>query len=135
MENMTTKKALTDAKVFFESKASWGWGHLIRKKKERTEREEEISEARAAYLRGVSRAWEIYTKDNEIVKQAEKILDKAIGQARELYLRDEEEMSDDEYKRANELFFKAVLQAHDDYAEKIAPVWKTFKREMRKKRW
>jgi len=130
---MVDKKAIADAWRFFRRVADDGWGYLIRKRKERTAREETIAEARLIYWQGIKRAWRIYTANNEIVKQANKTLEKAIGQAYDLYLKDEEEMSDTAYERAKKLFVKAVRQAHEDYAEKVAQVWKAFTKDMKKK--
>jgi len=42
-------------------------------------------------------------------------------------------MSDAAYARAKKLFVKSVLRAHDDYAQTVAPVWKVFEQDMKKK--
>ena len=126
-------KAIADAQRFFRLSADMKWGYLIRKKKERTARHEVIANARLIYWRGIRNAWNIYTKDNKIVRQAQETLDKAISQAHDLYLKDEEEMSDTAYERSKKLFVKAVYRAHDDCARVVAPVWKAFTKDMKKK--
>ena len=97
--------------------------------KERTAREKTIAEARRIYWQGIKRAWEIYAKDDETVKQAREALEKAIHQANEVYLKDDAEWSEEELK----LFMKAIRRAHDDYAETVAQVWRTFTKDMKKK--
>ena len=130
---MNDNKAISDARRFFRRVANNGWGYLIRKRKERTAREETIARARGIYWQGIKRAWGIYTQDDNIVKQANQALEKAISQAHELYFKDEEEMSDAAYAHAKKLFVKAIRQAHDDYAETVAQVWKAFIKDMKKK--
>jgi len=129
---MNDNRAIADARIFFRRVVYDRWGHLIRKRKERTAREQTIREVQLIYWQGIRRAWEIYTKDDMIVKQAYEALGKAISQAHELYLKDEEEMSDKAYARANKLFVKAIRQAHDDYAETVAQVWRAFIKDMKK---
>jgi hypothetical protein len=132
-KNMSDKKAIADARRFFRKQADLGWGYLTRKKKKGTAREQAIFDAKVIYWQGIKRACEIYTKDNEIVKHANEALEKAISQAHELYLKDEDRMSDKDYEQAKKLFVKAVFQAHDECAEKVAPVWKAFIKDMQKK--
>lgn len=103
------------------------YGYLVRKRKpqEETIREKAINEARWTYWRGISNAWSKYTHDNPRIKQAEKERDKAIGRTFKLYLSE-----DPNYNP--KLFFKAVLKAYEDHADKVASVWKDFIKEMNK---
>jgi len=116
-------RATVSAKRFFRREAKARWGYLIRKRKEQTPREKTIASAQKVYWEGMRRAWEIYTKDNEIVKQAKETLDKAIHQACELH---------DETSSTTEEFFKAVQRMHDNYAETVESIWKAFVKDMKK---
>ena len=131
---MKEDRAVADARRFFRRQADLGWRYLTRKTKEGTAREQTITEARRSYWQGIKSAWRIYTKGNKIVKQADEALGKTISQAHELYSKDEEEeITDIAYARANKLYVKAIRQAHDDYAETVAQVWKAFTKDMKKK--
>lgn len=130
---MADDRVLADARRFFRREVDDSWGYLVRKRKERTPREETIAEARRIYWNGIKRAWRIYTKDNEIAKRADAALDKAIHEAYERVFKVEEEMSDEAYDAANKLYVRMICQLHDDYAEKVAGIWKAFTKDMKKK--
>lgn len=124
---MSDNRAVTDAREFFRRVADDGWGRLAGRGFERED--ETITEARHVYWEGIKRAWSIYTKDNEAVKQANEVLRKVIHQAYERYA-DEDKVSDVDYVR----YVKELFQAHDDYAETVAQVWKAFAKDMKKKK-
>lgn len=130
---MADDRALADARSFFRRKVDDSWGYLVRKREERTPREETIADARRLYWDGIRRAWRIYTKDNTIVKRADEELDKAIHEAYERLFKDEEAISDEAYDAANKLYVRMIRRLHDDYAEKVADVWRAFTKDMRKK--
>jgi len=123
---MDDKRAVADARRFFRKEAYLSWGYLFRERKEQeTEREKAIREACWAYWQGIGSAWRAYTKDNPVVKEAKEDLDKAIGKANELYFSE-----DSNYNP--KLFFKAVLKAHEEHADKVASMWKGFMKDMKK---
>ena len=132
---MFNKKAIDDAKRFFRREAYYHWGYLVRKRKpqERTAPEDTIDEARQIYRKaiddskriyrgGIRNAWAIYTKDDITAKEAKEALNKAINQADQLY-----------FPEHVKLFYKAIRQVHDEYAEKVADKWKAFVEDMRRK--
>lgn len=104
------------ARRFFRIRADTSYGHLARKKKQLTQREEEVREARRVYPSGIREAWNIYTENNELVKKGEKALDMTIDEAYKLIYRNEEKMSEEEYARANSLYVKATRKAYEDFS-------------------
>jgi mannose/cellobiose epimerase-like protein (N-acyl-D-glucosamine 2-epimerase family) len=70
-----------NAQKFFRVEVSSSWGYLVKEKKTLTKQEETIREARVVYREGIRKAWDIYTQDNVIVKEAKKVLDSKIDEA------------------------------------------------------
>lgn len=89
-----------------------------------------MAEARRAYHNGIQKAWDIYTENNELVKRAKKTLDVTIHEAYELQCKNEDEMSDEEYARANRICFKAARKAYEDFSEVVNHIWEDFVKDM-----
>ena len=116
-----------NAKQFFRIEVSTGWGHLIRERKTLTKDEEKVREARRAYRDGIKKAWDIYTQDNLLVKEAKKTLDSAIDEAYKLCLPEHGEgMAQTEYEQATKLYFKTLYKVHRKFADSIGQVWSVF---------
>jgi len=93
-----------NAKQFFRIEVSTSWGDLIRERKTLTKDEEKVREARKACRDGIKKAWDIYTQDNSVVKEAKKTLDSAIDEAYKLCLPEHgERMAQTEYEQATKL--------------------------------
>jgi hypothetical protein len=124
---MSNTKATFEARKLFRREVNDSWGYLVRKTrtKESSLREKRIEEARRAYWQGMERAWEIYTEDNTIVKPAKEALEKSISQANRLYLQE-----DLNYNPKH--FMKAMYRAHDEFADRVAPIFKVFMLDMRR---
>ena len=124
---MGSKKALVEAKKLFRRRVNHGWGYLVRKRKsiESSPREKKIEEAHRTYWQGIERAWEIYTEDNTLVKQAKEALEESINQANKLYLQEGSNYSPKH-------FLKAKYRAHDEFADKVAMIFKEFMHDMRR---
>ena len=124
---MGNRKATVEAKKLFRRRVIDGWGYLVRKAKaeEGSPRDKKVEEARHTYWQGIGRAWQIYTEDNTMVKQVEETLDKAISQANRLYLQE-----DSNYNPKH--FMQAMYHAHEEFADKVAPIFKAFMYDMKK---
>jgi len=120
-----------NAKQFFRIEVSTSWGHLIRERKTLTKDEEKVREARKAYRDGIKKAWDIYTEDNMIVKEAKKTLDSAIDEAYKSCLAEHgERMAQTEYEQATKLYFKTLYKVHRKFADTIGPIWGVFMKDM-----
>ena len=120
-----------NAKQFFRIEVSASWGHLIRERKTLTKDEEKVREARRAYRDGIKKAWDIYTQDNLLVKEAKKTLDSAIDEAYKLCLPEHgERMAQTEYELATELYFKTLYKVHRKFADTIGQIWGVFMKDM-----
>ncbi len=120
-----------NAKQFFKIEVSISWGHLIREKKALTKDEENLREAIRAYRDGIKKAWDIYTQDNRIVKEAKKTLDSAIDEAYKLCLPEHgERMAQTEYEQATKLYLKTLYKVHRKFADTIEKVWSVFIKDM-----
>ena len=125
-----------NAKQFFRIEVSASWGHLIRERKMQTKDEEKIREARRAYRDGIKKAWDIYTQDNMIVKEAKKTLDSAIDEAYKLCLPEHgERMAQTEYEQATKLYFKTLYKVHRKFADTIGQIWAVFIKDMETTSW
>ena len=120
-----------NAKQFFRIEVSTSWGHLIRERKTLTKDEEKVREARRAYRDGIKKAWDIYTQDNMIVKEAKKTLDSAIDEAYKLCLPEHgERLAQTEYELATELYFQTLYKVHRKFADTIGQIWGGFMKDM-----
>ena len=120
-----------NAKQFFRIEVSTSWGHLIRERKTPTKDEEKVREARKAYRDGIKKAWDIYTQDNSVVKEAKKTLDSAIDEAYKLCLPEHgERMVQTEYEQATKLYFKTLYKVHRKFADTIGQIWGVFMKDM-----
>jgi 5-methylthioribose kinase len=120
-----------NAKQFFRIEVSTSWGHLIRERKTLSKDEEKVREARKAYRDGIKNAWDIYTQDNMIVKEAKKTLDSAIDEAYKSCLPEHgERMGQTEYEQATELYFKTLYKVHRKFADTIGQIWGVFMKDM-----
>ncbi len=120
-----------NAKQFFRIEVSASWGHLIRERKPLTKDEEKVRESRRAYRDGIKKAWDIYTQDNLLVKEAKKTLDSAIDEAYKLCLPEHgERMAQAEYEQATKLYFKTLYKVHRKFADTIGQIWGVFMKDM-----
>ena len=120
-----------NAKQFFRNEVSTSWGHLIRERKTLTKDEEKVREARKVYRDGIKKAWDIYTQDNVIVKEAKKSLDSAIDEAYKSCLPEHgERMTQTEYEQATKLYFKTLYKVHRKFADTIGQIWGVFMKDM-----
>ena len=120
-----------NAKQFFRIEVSISWGHLIREKKTLTKDEEKVRESRRAYRDGIKKAWDIYTEDNLLVKDAKKTLDSAIDEAYNLCLPEHgERMPQTKYEQATKLYFKTLYKVHRKFADTIGQIWCVFMKDM-----
>ena len=118
------------ARRFFRIYADKCYGYLA-KRKERTPREQEVVDARHKYLSGIIDAWNIYTKNNELVKKAKKVLDVTIHEAYKLTIdEDERDFSNEEYASGCRLYAKATRKAYEDFAEAVNDIWEDFTKDM-----
>jgi 5-methylthioribose kinase len=125
-----------NAKKFFRMEVSISWGHLVRERKTLTKREETIREAVRAYRDGIKKAWDVYTEDNMVVKEAKKTLDSAIDEAYKSCLPERgEKMSQTEYEKANRLYLKTLSKIHAKFAETIGQIWEVFMMDMETSSW
>jgi len=127
VSNIGNKKALVEAKKLFRIRVNHGWGYLVRKRKstESSLREKKIEKACRIYWRGIERAWDIYTEDNTLAKQAKEALEESKNQANKLYLQE-----DSNYSPKH--FLKAMYRAHDEFADKVVMLFKEFMHDMRR---
>ncbi len=120
-----------NAKQFFRKEVSISWGHLIREKKTLTKDEENVRESKRAYRDGIKKAWDIYTQDIMIVKEAKKTLDSAIDEAYKLCLPEHGEgMAQTEYEQATKLYLKTLYKIHRTFADSIGQIWSVFMKDM-----
>jgi hypothetical protein len=120
-----------NAKQFFRIEVSTGWGHLIKEKKELTKVEEKVREAIRAYRDGIKQAWDIYTQDNNVVREAKKTLDLAIDEAYKFCLPEHgERLAQAEYEQATKLYFKTLYKVHRKFADTIGQIWCVFMKYM-----
>jgi hypothetical protein len=120
-----------NAKQFYRIEVSTSWGHLIREKKTLTKDEERVREARRTYRDGIKKAWDIYTQDNMVVKEAKKSLDLAIDEAYKLCLPEHgERMAQIEYELATKLYFKTLYKVHRKFADTIGLIWGGFMKDI-----
>jgi len=122
---------IVNAQKFFRIEVSPSWGYLVKKRRTLTKSEETIKEARRVYRQGIKKAWDIYTQDNIIVKEAKKTLDSGIDEAYKSCLPEHgDEMSQTEYEQANKLYFKTLSKIHCKFADTIGQIWKVFMKDM-----
>jgi 5-methylthioribose kinase len=125
-----------NAKKFFRMEVSISWGHLVRERKTLTKREENVREAVRAYRDGIKKAWEVYTEDNMVVKEAKKTLDSEIDEAYKSCLPERgEKMSQTEYEKANRLYLKTLSKIHAKFADTIGQIWGVFMKDMETSSW
>jgi 5-methylthioribose kinase len=125
-----------NAKKFFRMEVSISWGHLVRERKTLTKREENVREAVRAYRDGIKKAWDVYTEDNMVVKEAKKTLDSEIDEAYKSCLPERgEEMSQTEYEKANRLYLKTLSKIHAKFADTIGQIWGVFMKDMETSSW
>lgn len=103
----------------------------FKERKTLTKSEETTKEARKVYRDGIERAWDIYTQDNIIVKEAKKTLNSAIDEAYKSYRPEEREgMSQKEYEQAKRLYVKTLSKVHCKFADTIGQIWAVFMKDM-----
>ena len=113
---MVSKNAIAGARRFFRGDAWCGHEHIMRAYTQKlrgahTLEEERIREARHQYYSGILKAWQTYTKENETVKQAEEDLNKKWSKAYTL---------------------GEIWEAYENFGEKVAEIWATFREDMHK---
>jgi 5-methylthioribose kinase len=114
------------ARRFFRILADLNYGYLTRKYEQRTPREEELESVRHTYHAGIGEAWNTYTKNNELVKKAEKVRDLTIHEVFE----QDEASPEEESARTRSLLVKAIRKAYDEFAEAVNDIWKGFTKDM-----
>lgn len=120
-----------NAQKFFRVEVSSSWGYLVKEKKPLTKQEETIREAKVVYREGIRKAWDIYTQDNAVVKEANRFLDSEIDEAFKSCLPENgEKMSQREYEQAKKLYFKTLAKVHSKFADKIGQIWEVFMKDM-----
>lgn len=133
---MISRKGVPDAKRFFRNEAHNGWGYLVRGKTkekpavldDRIQRAREVygealDRARQVCRSGIRDAWAIYTKDNPLEREARKALGIAIHKA-------SEDHDNDWSSKSATKIYRAVRKAHEQYADNVLDLWKTFKEDL-----
>ena len=120
-----------NAEKFFRVEVSSSWGYLVKEKTPLTKQEETIKEARVVYREGIRKAWDIYTQDNAIVKEAKKVLDLKIDEAyRSCLPKNGEGLPQKEYEKAKRLYFKTLSKVHSEFVDTVGMLWDVFMKDM-----
>jgi hypothetical protein len=125
-----------NAQKFFRIEVGTSWGHLIKERKTLTKPEETIKEAKRAYRDGIKKAWEVYTRDNIVVQEANNTLNSEIDEAYKSCLPEHgERMPKKEYENANRLYIQTLYKIHSKFADTIGQIWAVFLKDMESTSW
>jgi hypothetical protein len=120
-----------NSKQFFRTEVSTKWGYLLGERKTLTKDEEKVRESRRVYRDGIKKAWDIYTQDNLLVKDAKKTLDSTIDEVYKLCLPEHgERMTQTDYEQATKLYIKTLYKVHREFADTIGQIWAVFMKDM-----